>query len=215
MTRKYFFAIMVALCTSIISAQAATVTIDFGTHDDEDFDVDEIYSEDNYEFTVLSGIDFAIYGGNNRPIGNEPSGLAIGRSSNGAVDDTISITARDNSLFQFYSFDYASYCDVSGGGACADVGPTVIKLVGLVNGYEVASFAGLSSSKQEYETASGFPNTLIDELQIIVTHPAALLELDNFVFSEVQLSEVPLPAAVWMFLAGLGGLGFARKKRAV
>lgn len=45
-------------------------------------------------------------------------------------------------------------------------------------------------------------------------------DLDNGPFSNVTFgvftaSEVPLPAAAWMFLAGLGGLSAARRKRRV
>ena len=32
-------------------------------------------------------------------------------------------------------------------------------------------------------------------------------------FTEQGVSEVPLPAAAWMFLAGLGGLSAARRKK--
>ena len=214
MLKNIFIAAITALISSLMSAQAATVTVDFGTHDDQHFDVGEVYREDGYYFTVKSGTDFGIYGGNNKPIGNEPSGIAVGTSGSAVIGDTMSITAHDNSLFEFYSLDYASFCDESLGGACEDVGPTVISLIGLVGGVAVTTYTGLSSGKTEYERVFPFPNTLIDELQIVVTRQGALLELDNFVFSEILSSEVPLPAAVWMFLAGLGGLGFARKKRA-
>ena len=199
MIRNLVFATCAALFASMVSAQASTVTIDFGTHDDPDFNVGEIYSENNYNFTTVSGNQFGIYAGWSSPIGNDPSGLSIGQSGLASIGDTISITALDNQLFEFHSVDYASWKEGQQS--------STVKLVGLVNGQIVATFLDLSSNTSAFDTLDPLFSTLIDELQIIVTARGdTLLVLDNFVFSEV-----PLPAAVWMFLAGLGGLGFARR----
>lgn len=38
--------------------------------------------------------------------------------------------------------------------------------------------------------------------------------IDNFIVANVRASEVPLPAAAWLFVAGVGGLSYASRKKA-
>ena len=52
---------------------------------------------------------------------------------------------------------------------------------------------------------------------IVIAPSVDYSAIDDLVFAsftEQGVSEIPLPAAAWMFLAGLGGLAAARRRRA-
>ena len=206
MFRKFSILAIVVLLASPISAHATT--INFG-EDDETIVVSDLpinpYTQDGYTFSVGAGTAFGISGwAGNDDHASFGAGFVVGFGTAPAVDDYVSIKRTDGGLFTFDYVDYASNQ--------ADINAHDVKFVGRLAGNEVFSIALAGVHSNAWARLVPLVGGYIDELQIVVTNPATTaLKLDNFVFSEV-----PLPAAVWMFLAGLGGLGFARgKKRSV
>ena len=197
MLKNLLIATIAALFASTASANATT--IDFGDYNDTNFGNGDTYSEDGYTFTHDSGDEFAITAWPGDVYG---SSLFVGYSAQAEPGDTISIKRSNGELFTFDSVQYRSGLN----GSISEG----MKLVGLVEGVAVFTISNLQSSSNVWDTLDSELRNFIDELQIVsVSQGVGELLLDNFEFSEV-----PLPAAVWMFLAGLGGLGFARKKRA-
>ena len=83
-------------------------------------------------------------------------------------------------------------------------------LQALIDGEVVETYYNIFSTTNVFETLDPSFLNFIDELRIISIDGGRHAAI---IFDNIDVSEVPLPAAVWMFLAGLGGLGFARKKR--
>ena len=185
----------------MLAGAAQAATIDFTGTVDSDFDPGETYTEDGFTFEVLSGVEFAIYNfGPSLAFG----ALLVGDDTPIGIGDTISITADSGRLFTFDSVDFSSANqgrDQSDG----------VDLVGLRNGATVATFSNLNKCCQNgfLTLSDAFTGAIIDELWIIgASQGDDLLVLDNFVFTEV-----PLPAAAWVFLAGIAGLTAARRKQ--
>ena len=211
MFKNLLIASIAALFVSIVSAKAATVTIDFGEYSDMDFESPDTYSEDNFTFTAESGSEYAIY----LPDGTVPSPtgntLVVGYGAAVGDNDTISIKRNNGGLFTFDSVDYrsATYFQDPTFSLSSGYVSDGVNLVGLVDDVVVFTIF-VDSSVDVWDTLYSQYSNWIDELQIVgASQGDTPLYLDNFVFSEV-----PLPAAIWMFIAGLGGLGFARKKQA-
>ena len=195
MIRNLIIATCAALFASIVSAQAATVTFD-----EEGWPVslqNYTYSEAGFGFTGDDDTSFII-----RPIGEEGSGLTT--SGAGSLDpdieDAVVITNASGNLFSLDSLRFKSEQGVQS---------DTVSIVGYLAGEIIAEYTNLSST-----SASGFSSlfdplgVVVDEIRIVITGAGETgLMMDNFVFSEV-----PLPAAVWMFLAGIFGFGFARRQ---
>lgn len=63
-----------------------------------------------------------------------------------------------------------------------------------------------------FSTYVGFSRAVADIATIIVTPQAGdLLAIDNIAWKTGDVSEVPLPATLWLMVAGLGGLGMVRR----
>lgn len=196
-TLSKFAAAAAGLAAMIGAASAAPVTIDFDAFAGGTFGPGDSYSEDGYTFDIVSGTSTAIL----FP-GNGGKSFQYGANSATQVGDTVSITRDDSADFFFLSLDYRSFFN----NAQSDE----ISLIGLLNGVQVASFGNILSSTSAWTTfVNALAGTVIDELQLVGVDPnVQSLLLDNFVFAEV-----PLPAALPLFLAGLAGLGFAGKRK--
>jgi len=75
-----------------------------------------------------------------------------------------------------------------------------------------SSFDAIGATNDEFE--------FLDEISLLdfINAQNDFSQIDSSVFAsftEQSVSEVPLPAAAWMFLAGLGGLSAARRKKRV
>ena len=172
-------------------SQAATVTIDFGSEVNFPFEPGETYSEDGFTLSVISGERFSIAGS------VDGSGLRIGNS--GSSTGVASFALDDGGLFTFDAYSALRL----------NSGPLLdLTFVGLVNGVitEMATFDVGIGILPMFTAA-------IDELRIefSASDTAPPFGIDDFVFTSV--SEVPLPAAAWVFLAGLGGLGVTRRRK--
>ena len=206
MLKKFSILAVAALLAAPISANAAT--IEFGDHIDGALEDGNDYIEDGFTLSWVSGVEYGIA----RSAGNDDSndfgsGLIVGYGNAPAVNDTLTFKRNNGGLFTFDFVDYvaAGYAD--------NATSHGIVFVGRRNNVEIFVIENVTSITPDmWLMLIGEMGTYIDELQIVVASTGGDgLYLDNFRFSEV-----PLPAAVWMFLAGLGGLGFARgKKRSV
>lgn len=79
----------------------------------------------------------------------------------------------------------------------------------LLNGVIQETFA--SSDASFPPLYYGFTGIVFDEIRVDVNGNSFAL-IDNLAYN---IAEIPLPAALPLFLAGIAGLGFARRKRAV
>ena len=215
---KLFFTTLFAIATlGAMPAHATTVTIDFGTHVDNQFNTGATYTEDGYTFNVEAGSEFRItdnYSGTSNgdvAIGNPPSGLLIDSDASVQENSWISIKADDNSRFTFDAVDYAAaFVPNSGQGPFPS---DFVMFEGLVAGNVVATYSSLSSTVATFDTLDSLFLNSIDELRIIVPTLGNMpLVLDNFVFTTAP-SEVPLPAALPLFIAGIAGIGAVSRRR--
>lgn len=122
--------------------------------------------------------------------------------------DFFTITRSDGGLFSFISFDFSSEAH----GQVSDE----FQILGFSGGMQVADYGIHFSFLTTLVTIQTMNMTLVDELRIVSTREMQRgIHWDNFVF---ETSEIPLPAAFPLFIAGLAGLGVLgrrrRKKRA-
>ena len=73
-----------------------------------------------------------------------------------------------------------------------------------------SSFDAIRATNDEFE--------ILDEISLsdFINAQGDFSQIDSSVFAsftEQSVSEVPLPAAAWVFLAGLGGLSAVRRKK--
>jgi VPDSG-CTERM motif len=186
---KYLAAAVIAaslLCTAPFTRAA---TIDFGNTPTSQFTT--TYTEDNFQFTVVSGTHWWFADN----VGNPPSALEAGHNSTIGVGDTISVMQLGGGLFSFAALDYSEIFQGFG----ASIG---VNLIGLVNGVQTNMFANLNSSLGSSQTLNPLFLTPIDELRIVgASGGHASLILDNFVFDA--------PAGVPDTGSTLSLLGFA------
>ncbi|MEQ8936268.1 MAG: VPLPA-CTERM sorting domain-containing protein [Amphiplicatus sp.] len=184
-------------------ASAAPVTIDFGNVLESNFDPGETHVEDGFTFSVVSGIEFSIVTNE----GNPPSALVVGTDKAVGIGDTISIMKNNGGLFFFDAVDFASGID----GRITDA----VDLIGFRNGVMVESFLDLVSDAEGFVTLSPAFVMAIDELRIVGSGAGEFfLILDNFVFGPAEVVKTPLPGALPLMLAGLGGLSLASRRKA-
>ena len=120
------------------------------------------------------------------------------------VEESFSFTRADGGFFSFLSFDYAA----ADSGALADE----FKLAGYAGGLFVADYGTYAATSSAFLTQAIINSILIDKLVIFASNPNNSPPYwDNFVFDTVE-TEVPLPAALSLFLAGLAGLGAIRRR---
>jgi hypothetical protein len=94
---------------------------------------------------------------------------------------------------------------------CSGVGLAIDDLVGSLNLGSIADGASFTVFTQLTATAraNGFEN----ELSFVLGDPTGVNALNAGVVTGGAAPAVPLPAAAWMLMAGLGGLGAMRKLR--
>src|SRR4030095_14703417 len=113
------------------------------------------YTEDNFQFTVVSGTEWGIV----TNAGNPPSALAVGNTGPIGIGDTISVMQVGGGLFSFASLDFSAF-------NAAFAPSDVVNLIGLVNGVQTHIFANLTSSTTTFQTLNPLFLTPIDELRI-------------------------------------------------
>ena len=176
----------------------------------------------------LGGVLTEVYG---------PSGIAVGDHFTGRFSYTLDQTGTNvptpgitNYVFDSYSLTIQGQTVSAMGGGIQvgnlpdfdyfqlNVDPPGTVVTGSINGFPAGTlFLGLNGLTGSAFTDSTLPTTLD------LANFSALRRVDVFfppangtAFGEItNLSVVPLPGAVWLFLCGLGGLAFAQVKRKV
>jgi hypothetical protein len=183
-------------------ANAAPVTIDFDDTLPTYFGLSS-YQEDGFTLTsnVPDGtlIDVNdVVRGNLGILSGGTSSQSLFWGENGSTS-TISLAADNGANFDLLALDASSLANASGvltlTGTLSGGGTTqqVLNLDGNLTTYSVSGLTGLSALDISFDGSTSF----------------APFDLDN-----VQLSIVPLPAAVWLFASGLFGLaGWSRRRR--
>lgn len=123
--------------------------------------------------------------------------------------DTYSITRVGGGVFTFTSFDYRSAIPSIVNGVLIDE----FQVLGFLNGVQIQDYGVYQTNLTTLITVNILANAIeIDELRLVATGNSggAGPSWDNFVF---EVAEVPLPAALPLFLIGLAGLGFAKRRR--
>lgn len=182
-----------AACVSLVaSASAAIATIDF---DNRNFPIFNSYKEDGFAFTPAS-----------------PGALSFWTGAGRLFDAQLNLgeqgvfSRQGGGLFAFQSFMYRSLNNNPADG---------FQLVGFRDGVQVADYGAFVSSSSVYVTQTTLNATLVDQLFLIGTGANRTTPFwDNFVFNtDGPQTEIPLPAAAPLFLAGLAAAAFARRKR--
>lgn len=190
-----------AIAASLLCAApfARAVTIDFGNTPNT-FPL-TTYTEDNFQFTVLSGNQWAIA----NFVGNPPSALVAGFSGPIGTGDTISVMQLGGGLFTFASLDFASIAD----GSQTDG----VSLIGFVNGVQTQIYSNLNTSNDSFQTLNPLFLAPIDELRIVGASQAqASLILDNFVFNAVGAAVPEAGSSALLFGVALVGLFLFRRR---
>ena len=193
--------LFIALTTFAGVASAVPVTIDFDDTLPTYFGLDT-YQEDG--FTLTSNVpDGTLIDVNNVVRGN--LGVFSGGTNSqslfwGANGTTsiISLSADSGASFDLLALDSSSVGNLSGQltitGSLAVGGTTqqILNLNGALSTYSLSGMTGLSSVDISFDGSAEFPP----------------FDLDN-----IQLSMIPVPAAVWLFGSGLIGLvGWSRRR---
>ena len=194
MSKKLQIAAIAALGLSAVVTDVSAAVISFDAADDGDFILGETYTENGFTIEVIQGEHFGFVDG----------ALYFGPGDGFApYENIVSIKREDDGLFLFNSIDFASMTN--------GTDSELVHLQALVNGEIVTTFYNIFSTTDIFETLDPSFRNFIDELRIVSIDGGRHAAI---IFDNIDVSEVPLPAAVWMFLVGLGGLGFARKQRA-
>lgn len=193
--------LIIALTAVAGVASAAPVTIDFDDTLPTYFGLSS-YQEDG--FTLTSNVpdgtlidvndvvraNLGIFSG-----GTSSQSLFWGE--NGSTS-TLALSADSGAQFDLLGLDASSLGNLTGQltltGTLAGGGTTqqVLALDGDLTTYNISGFTGLSGLEISFDGASFF----------------APFDLDN-----IQLSVIPVPAAIWLFMSGLAGLaGWSRRR---
>ena len=174
------------------------MTIDFGNTLDFPFSPTETYAEDNFQFTVISGVQWAIQ--QNR--GNPPSALVAGAVGPIGIGDTISIMQVGGGLFSFTALDFAAFSSFQSDG---------VSLIGFVNGVQTQIYSNLNSSSNSFTTLNPLFLTPIDELRIVgASQGDVALVLDNFVFDAVGAAVPETGSSIMLMALALTALLLTR-----
>ena len=197
---KHLAAAVIATSLLCTAPFTRAVTIDFGNTVDFDFLPTETYTEDNFQFTVVSGNQWAI----RNTTGNPPSGLIAGDTNAIGIGDTISVMQLGGGLFSFTAFDFASFSD----GEQSEG----VNLIGFVDGIQTHIFPNVTSSTTTFQTLDPLFLTPIDELRIVgASQGDQALILDNFVFDPTGAAVPEAGSSVLLMALGLTALLVARR----
>jgi hypothetical protein len=188
---KHLVAVIIAASLLCASPFARAVTIDFDTATNIPFTPTETYTEDSFQFTVVSGSAWAI---NPTPTaGNPASGLVVGYGAAIGIGDTISVVQVGGGVFTFTALDFASAGNLQQSDG--------VNLIGYVNGVQTSIFPNLNSTQSSFQTLNPLFLTPIDELRIVgASQGARGLLLDNFVFNPV-VAGVPETGGTLLLMA--------------
>ncbi len=197
---KQLFCIAMLATTGV--AHGAVVTIDFESILPTYFGLDT-YSEDG--FTLTSNVpDGTIIGVNNDVRGN--LGVFSGGTNSqtmvwgeNGTTSTISVANDAGNPFFLQSLDASSLVNatgiltVSGSYVGGGTFSQVLNLNDILTTYNVASPGALSGLDISFDGSVDFPP----------------FDLDNIV-----VNAIPIPAAAWLFVSGLGAIGWFRRRSA-
>jgi hypothetical protein len=86
-----------------------------------------------------------------------------------------------------------------------------VTLHGIANGNAIYS---LTSQQIYTDTPTWIELNWTGIERLVVTRPInTQIALDDFTYANVNINEVPIPAAVWLFGSALGGLGWMRRRK--
>ncbi len=191
--------VAVCLLSIIGSAQAANITIDFEQFSGVVVDLQPVGTgialNDGFVMSASGTIWLT------EANGPSPRSIDIVLNSPGGTGD-VTFSKADGSAFSLLSFDYAF----------AGPGNWPMTLSAVKAGGEVVSLdpglIALDNSYATYTASSLF--TDIVSLNFLGDGDGPPMALDN-----INVSTVPVPAAVWLFGSALAGLGWLRRKQTV
>lgn len=205
MKKKFCSAVLFSALFGMSAAQAAV--IDFDADPSSHVGNGNLYQEDGFQISnSLNVNDALLFWGND--VGNwwsqhnaDPGGNTL---SHNYANTTMTLTKVGGGLFDFNSIDLADVYNYGNGGDVqfnflfgnSSSSQTTVTLDNLV-GLQTFTFNLLGLSQVSWTP---------------LTTQGPWLQLDNIVV-DASVSQVPVPAAVWLFGSGLVGLmGFKRKR---
>jgi hypothetical protein len=134
------------------------------------------------------------------------SGYDIGSVSG----DIVAVLYNNNSDISLVS-DYGGTFDFIGASFTSAWQDQEVTLHGIANGNAIYS---LTSQQIYTDTPTWIELNWTGIERLVVTRPInTQIALDDFTYANVNINEVPIPAAVWLFGSALGGLGWMRRRK--
>lgn len=207
MKSKLLVSSLIIVSAAIFSNSALAVTM---TLENLALDQDDPYTE--FGYTIHAPGEHLHAAGNINNLSNAAQMAADTRG--------MTLVKDDGGLFDFVSMERVTLQGALGA-------PIAMHIDAYLNGVATGTTATFGSSNtgglMSFLSAdSGWAG--IDEVRFWYDSAGAFGNLgtsnfDNFIFDDIivnaSVSAVPVPAAVWLFMSALGGLGAMRKKQAV
>ncbi len=226
MTRLFGIAFSAAVALGAVAASASTVlpepTVHFDTLTSDNNDGDPIYVENGYQFDPTS-----FQAGNCSPFPDAPDPCIKEVQQTGVVSTMTTVSGNNFSLFGFYF-------DLQGTGGRDPINQLLVTtnktgsspIIFQVDEpapagaqlYENYTFSGGMLTGDLYNgnivnNDSYYVMLDIPELQDVEFVTFSTFQAQNLRIDDILAAEIPLPAAGWLMIAGLGGLAALRRKK--
>ena len=221
---KFYISIALFLLSSFV--QAAPITLDL-----LNAEAVTLPGSSTANALVISGYEFSIASNKFMPLTNAPIGegddvqvvgaIGLGQISNGQtssiIPQSVHLRRQDDGVFNLEEFrfwtlrppeemTFSVVAELSGGSS--------VSFDGLVPGCPVPENCPVPDTDRSLFVFDGIDGVVGVDISLMPEISASANPKSIFL-SQFQVATVPVPAAVWMFVSGLGVLGWVRRRKAV